>query len=341
MTITAQNLVPATAFRQLLGSPDLGDRRPVYRTYDHQVQNNTVILPGGDAAMLRVKGTRRAIAVSTDGNGRYCHLDPRAGAAIAVAEAARNIVATGARPAAITDCLNFGNPEKPEVFWELKESVEGMAEACRGLELPVVSGNVSLYNDTSGVSVYPTPVVGMVGLLEDVDKRCPAGFSDSGDMMLQLGDTRDEFGGSELIKVCQDRVVGRPPRLDLEVERRAHRLVLEMIDQELLRSAHDLSDGGLAIAVAEACLLGDIGATCDSIPGAELGPNVALFSESQSRFLVSCRPDSLNRVQDLARRHEVPCHVLGRVGDRVTLGDYVNEPLQTARAVWEGALGRE
>ena len=190
------------AFRRLMGSPNLGSRSSVYRTYDHQVQNNTVVLPGGDAAVVRIKGTRRAIALSTDGNGRYCHLDPRLGAAIAVAEAGRNVVATGARPVAITDCLNFGNPEKPEVFWQLKESVEGMAEACRQLEVPVVSGNVSLYNDTSGVSVWPTPVVGMVGLIEDIAHVTRAGFRAAGDAIVLVGPTLRELGGSEYAKTC-------------------------------------------------------------------------------------------------------------------------------------------
>jgi phosphoribosylformylglycinamidine synthase len=322
-----------------MGSPNLGSRRSVFRTYDHQVQNNTVVLPGGDAAVLRIKGTRRAIALSTDGNGRYCHLDPRVGAAIAVAEAGRNVVATGARPAAITDCLNFGNPEKSEVFWQLKESVEGMADACRQLEVPVVSGNVSLYNDTSGVSVWPTPVVGMVGVIEDIDKITRAGFAAAGDVIVLVGRTGHELGGSEYAKTCLGVVGGRPPVLDLELEKRTWRAVLEMGSDGLLRSCHDLSDGGLAVAVAESCLLGGIGADCAHLQAEGLDIAAALFSESQSRFLVSCAPGDLEKVENLGREHHVETTILGTVGGEVIgIGSFIREPLDQVRRIWDGAL---
>ncbi|MFN2463197.1 MAG: phosphoribosylformylglycinamidine synthase subunit PurL, partial [Candidatus Dormibacteria bacterium] len=334
-TVDLPDVPPAEALLRLLGSENIGSRRSVYRTYDHQVQNNTVILPGGDAAMLRVKGTDRGIALTIDGNGRYCYLDPRTGAAIAVAEAARNIVATGARPAAVTDCLNFGNPEKPEVFWELKEAVEGMADACRALELPVVSGNVSLYNDTSGVSIYPSPVVGMVGVLDDIDKRVTAGFKEAGDVVLLVGTGGDDMGGSEFQKLFGGRVAGLPPRLDIDAERRSHEVVLEAADDRLLRSAHDVSDGGLAVALAESALIGGVGVSCDRL---DLAP-ASLFGETQSRFLVSCRPRDVESLETLARRHRVSCTRLGTVGGaEVGLGPGVTLDLAAARERWEAAL---
>jgi phosphoribosylformylglycinamidine synthase subunit PurL len=337
--ILVPEIDPAAAFRQLLGSPNIGSRRGVYRTYDHQVQNNTVILPGGDAAMLRIKGTDRGIAVTTDGNGRYCYLDPRAGAAIAVAEAARNIVATGARPAAVTDCLNFGNPEKPEVFWELKESIEGMADACGEMELPVVSGNVSLYNDTSGVSIYPSPVVGMVGVIDDIYKRVTAGFRRDGDLVLLVGRTEFDLGGSEFLKTCLGRVAGRPPKLDIAVERRTHEAILDAAEERLLRSCHDLSDGGLAIAVAESALVGGIGVTCDGLDSTGVDLTVALFSESQSRFLVSCRSRDLSAFESICQRHRVAVRRIGSVGGQtISLGGRISMSLGEAREVWESAL---
>lgn len=337
--ILVPEIDPAVAFRQLLGSPNIGSRRGVYRTYDHQVQNNTVILPGGDAAMLRIKGTDRGIAVTTDGNGRYCYLDPRAGAAIAVAEAARNIVATGARPAAVTDCLNFGNPEKPEVFWELKESIEGMADACREMELPVVSGNVSLYNDTSGVSIYPSPVVGMVGVIDDIYKRVTAGFRRDGDLVLLVGRTEFDLGGSEFLKTCLGRVAGYPPKLDIEVERRTQEAILDAAEERLLRSCHDLSDGGLAIAVAESALVGGIGVTCDGLDSTGVDLTVALFSESQSRFLVSCRSRDVSAFESICQRHRVAVRRIGSVGGQtISLGGRISMPLGEAREVWESAL---
>jgi phosphoribosylformylglycinamidine synthase len=339
VAIETGHVTVEAAFRELIGSPNLGSRRGVFSTYDHQVQNNTVVIPGGDAAVVRIKGTRRAIALSTDGNGRYCHLDPRAGAAIAVAEAGRNVVATGARPAAITDCLNFGNPEKSEVYWQLKESVEGMADACRQLEVPVVSGNVSLYNDTSGVSVWPTPVVGMVGIIDDIDKLTRVAFRSAGDIVVLIGHTGRELGGSEYASTCLGVVAGKPPKLELELERRTWRAVLEMIDDGLLRSAHDVADGGFAIAVAESALLGGIGVRCDRVQAAGLDLAALLFSESQSRFVVSCAPDDVERLESLGRDHHVPTTVLGTVGgDRIQIGSFISEALDAVHGLWEGAL---
>jgi phosphoribosylformylglycinamidine synthase len=248
------------------------------------------------------------------------------------------VVATGARPAAVTDCLNFGNPEKPEVFWQLKEAVEGMAEACRALEVPVVSGNVSLYNDTSGVSIYPSPVVGMVGLIDDVERRVQAGFREPGDTVVLLGETRDELGGSEYQRTVLGQIAGSPPRLDLDAERRAHQVVLAAAEEGLLKSAHDLSDGGLAIAVAECCLIGLVGTRCE-VEAVHHDPVLALFSESQSRFLISCAPQDQPRLDDLARRFGVLAQVIGVVGgETIQIGPHVSEPLDAARQTWERAL---
>jgi phosphoribosylformylglycinamidine synthase II len=339
VTIETGDVSVDQAFRQLMASPNLGSRRSVYRTYDHQVQNNTVILPGGDAAVVRIKGTRRAIALSTDGNARYSHLDPRLGAAIAVAESGRNVVATGARPVAITDCLNFGNPEKPEVYWQLKESVEGMAEACRALEVPVVSGNVSLYNDTSGASVWPTPVVGMVGVIDDISHLCQAGFQAPDDVVVLIGRTLRELGGSEYARTCLGTIAGTPPTLDFDLERRTWRAILEMIDEGVLESAHDVADGGMAVAVAESALIGGTGVICDRVQAEALDTAGSLFSETQSRFIVSCAPSAVERLQEIAREHRVEAHVLGRVGgESISIGTWIKEPLAEVSWLWESAL---
>jgi phosphoribosylformylglycinamidine synthase len=335
---TVPEVDPSEAVLRLLGSPNIGSRRGVFRTYDHQVQNNTVVPPGGDAALLRVKGTTRGVAVTTDGNGRYCYLDPRRGAAIAVAEAARNIVATGATPAAVTDCLNFGNPEKPEVFWELSESVEGMAQACRDLELPVVSGNVSLYNDTTGVSIYPSPVVGMVGIIEDIERRVTAGFKAEGDVVMLVGETYDDLGGSEFLKVVGGEVAGPPPRLDMDAERRSHRAILAAADAGILRSCHDVSDGGLAVAIAESSMIGGLGVRCDvTTPGLALP--IVLFSESQSRFVISCAPAAAAAVESICERENVPVARLGAVGgNEIALAPGVKPTLAQAGDAWNNAL---
>jgi phosphoribosylformylglycinamidine synthase len=333
---------PAEAFRTLLATPNLASRAAVFRTYDHQVQNNSVVLPGGDAAVVRIKGTRRAIAVTTDGNGRYTYLEPRVGAALAVAEAARNVVATGARPLAVTDCLNFGNPEKPEVFWDLREAIEGMAEACRELEVPVISGNVSLYNDTSGVSVWPTPVVGMVGLIEDVAWVTRIAFGSAGDVVVLVGESQEELGGSEYARSVLGTVAGHPPRVDYDREFRTNQAVLEMIREGFLNSAHDLADGGLAIALAESCLAGDIGARVDQLVLGGLTPEAALFGETQARYLVSIAPGDrrLAEVVATARSQGVTARAIGTVGgDNIGIGEWISEPLASARAAWETGLG--
>ena len=333
----------------LLGSENIASRRWIYRQYDHQVMNHTVVRPGGDAAVLTLRGAgpggggvpsaggSRGFAVATDGNGRFVALDPRAGAAIAVAEAARNVVATGATPAAVTDCLNFGNPEKPEVAYQLEQSIIGLSEACRALGTPVISGNASLYNETPDGAVLPTPAVGMLGMLEDVERYLTVAPG-AGDALVLLGaplaQAAATLAGSEYQAQTLGRIAGWP-QIDLELESRVQRLVLDAHRRALLTAAHDCADGGLAVAVVECCLATGAGIEAG---GAGFGARLdaALFGEAQSRFVVATRvPDALLA---LAREADVPATALGVVGgDRVRLGP-LDVPLDALRDVYEGAL---
>ncbi len=349
---------PGATLLRLLASPNLSSRRGIFRRYDHMVGDATVIPPGGDAAMLRVKGTRLGLAVTTDCNSRYCHLDPHLGAQLAVAEAARNIVATGAQPLAVTDCLNFANPDRPEVYWEMEETIAGLAHACRALDLPIVSGNVSLYNETfparreggpphSGrpdgggqSAIYPTPVVGMVGLISDYGKRLGAGLRAEGDFVLLVGSSHNDLGGSEYLKVEHALVAGRPPALDLARERAVNRLVLAAADNRLLHSAHDCAEGGMLVALAESCLLGGIGVRCPAIrPEAPLRMDAAFFGESPSRFIVSLASRAMPELQSLARRHHVEISLLGlAAGDSIEFEGQFRLPLAEIRQAWEGGV---
>jgi phosphoribosylformylglycinamidine synthase II len=349
--------VGATLLR-LLASPNLSSRRGIFRRYDHMVGDATVIPPGGDAAMLRVKGTRLGLAVTTDCNSRYCHLDPHVGAQLAVAEAARNLVATGAHPLAVTDCLNFANPDRPEVYWEMEETIAGLAHACRALDLPIVSGNVSLYNESfpargeggppqsgrpDGVvssAIYPTPVVGMIGLIDDYAKRLRAGLRAEGDFVLLIGSSHNDLGGSEYLKVEHGLVAGRPPALDLARERAVDRLVLAAADNGLLHSAHDCAEGGMLVALAECCLIGGIGVRCPAIrPEAPLRMEAAFFGESPSRFIVSVSSRAMPELQSLARRHHLEISLLGLAGgDSIEFEGQFRLPLAEIRQAWEGAL---
>jgi phosphoribosylformylglycinamidine synthase len=306
---------------------------------------------------LRLKGTGRAIAVATDGNGRYCYLDPLVGGRIAVAEAARNVSCTGATPLAATDCLNFGNPEKPAVYYQLQQVIEGMAQACEALGAPVVSGNVSLYNESGGEAIYPTPVVGVLGLMDDVARNCPPRFQRAGDVIALLGDTLDELGASEYLAAIHGLVAGQVPRLDLHREAAVQRLCRQAIARGLLRSAHDCSDGGLAVALVESCS-GPYGLPPDDAAagappcGWPLGARVevpdawramradaVLFGESQSRIVVSLAPEDWAALEALAGEHGVPVHRLGTTGgERVVLAPYVDLPLAGALATHATAL---
>jgi phosphoribosylformylglycinamidine synthase II len=326
---------PEALLLDLLSSPNLRSRRPIYRTYDHQVGDNTVIGPGYDAALLRVPGTHKGVAVTTDGNPFYVSLDPYEGTRAAVAEAARNIVCTGARPLAVTNCLNFGNPERPEIFAQLEESVRGLADACRAFGLPVVSGNVSLYNETSGRNIPPTPVIGMVGLLDDLDSRCPAGFQDDGDLVFLLGESRDELAGSQYLHLVGARLEGRPPAVDLDIERRLQAALLDCIAGGVLRSAHDVSDGGLLVALAESALFRGRGLRCPNVSG-PLNREAFFFGESQGRVVVSITPRRVPELQRVMLHHHIPIHAMGVVGgDTFQVGSDISVPLETLRQAWE------
>ncbi len=341
---------PAEALLALLGSPNLGSRTPVYRRYDHQLGNSTVVLPGGDAALVRVEGTSMGLALSTDGNGRYTALDAKRGAMIAVCEAARNVVATGATPVAITNCLNFANPEHAAVWWDLHDAIDGISEACRALEIPVVSGNVSLYNDTGGTGIDPTVVIGMVGVIDDVTGRCTAAFGAEGDHIALVGPIESELDGSEYQRIARGVNRGTPPTLDLDLERRVHAFVLEAIAAGLLHSAHDCAEGGIAVALAESCLLGDIGASValdelgeprglDEIGGLIERQAGILFGENQSRFLISFAGEALVRLHELAGRHSVPLRGVGSVGgERLCVTGCIDVPVLAVRRAHEGAL---
>jgi phosphoribosylformylglycinamidine synthase len=324
---------------RLLTSPNLGSRRPVFRRYDHMVGNATLIPPGGDAALLRIVGTQMALAMTTDGNARYCHLDPYSGSQIAVAEAARNIVATGARPVGVTDCLNFGNPERPEVYWELEEAVAGLGAACRAFDLPVVSGNVSLYNESENGSIHPTPVVGMLGVLDDYARRLEPGLRDEGDFVLVVGSTRNELGGSEYLEREFGVVAGPPPAVDLAGERGVQEFVLAACGSGLLRSAHDVAEGGMLVALAETCLWGGLGVRCPELRADEVRLDAAFFGESQGRFIVSAGSRAMPELQSLARRHHVELQLLGMAGGQtLEFEGQLSVTLDEIRSAYDSAL---
>jgi phosphoribosylformylglycinamidine synthase len=351
-------LAPAAAdltqnFRRLLAAPAIASKRWIFEQYDHMVRTNTLVVPGaGDAAVVRLKGTTRALALSADGNGRWCSLDPRLGAMHAVAESARNVAAVGARPWAATNCLNFGNPEKPEVMWQFSEAIDGIAQACRVLSVPITGGNVSFYNDTLGKSIDPTPILGVLGLLEDASRVLRMGFRTEGDVIVLLDGRSSntpasnelrEFSSSEYARTIAGIVSGAPPEIDLAAEKRLIEALLTLAAQELLASAHDLSDGGLATALAESGIVtsGDLTAAIayESHEPAEL----ALFGERGARAVVSVQESSLARVLDVAAQYQLGARVIGRV----TRGPFqfryngsvvINDPSATLRAIWAGAI---
>ncbi|MCL2333149.1 MAG: AIR synthase related protein, partial [Actinomycetia bacterium] len=320
----------------------------IYEQYDHQVMCNTVVVPGAaDAAVLRIgdtgrgEVTSRAIAVSTDCNGRYVYLNPRRGAQIALAEACRNVSCTGATPAGVTDCLNFGSPEKPEVYWTFVEAVTGLAQACRAFGVPVVSGNVSFYNESFGAAIYPTPTVGVVGTLADVEAHMTQDFKAVGDKIILIGATLDELGGSAWLKERAGMVAGEIPALDLALEAAVQAIARELIAQGLINSAHDASEGGLAVALAESCLTGALGA--EVAFDDDLSPVASLFSETQSRVLISAAPERVDEVIDYLVAAELPFSVLGEVrpaADGIRILDKAELSFEDARAAWEDSLPR-
>jgi phosphoribosylformylglycinamidine synthase len=321
---------------KLLSQPTIASKEWVYDQYDYMVRTNTVVAPGSDAAVLRIRGTRKALAMTTDCNARYAYLDPKVGGAIAVAEAARNIICSGAEPLAITDNLNFGNPEKPEVFWQIEQAADGMSEACRVLNTPVIGGNVSLYNETSGTAVYPTPVVGMVGLVKDLNDITTQQFKHAGDLIYIVGETKDEFGGSELQKILNGKIFGKAPELNIEVEKERQDKILNAIQAGVVESAHDLSEGGLGVALSE-CLFGaeNLGAAV-KVSGNTVS---ALFSETQSRFLISVKKENQSEFEKI-----VEANLIGEVTSSENLQILAEDALVLEASVaelkeaWKGAI---
>ena len=332
------DISPNDALLELLATPNIASKHSVWRQYDHQVQNNTVVSPGGDAALLRIQGTQRALAVTTDGNGRLVYLDPRAGAAIAVAEACRNLSCVGAEPVALTDGLNFGNPETPDIQYQLQEAIAGISEAARAFNIPVVSGNASLYNESAGSAVQPTPIIGALGVLEDVERHAKSAFRDEGDAVVIIGadtpwDNINGLAGSEALSVFHRAIAGQPA-LDLELEVRVQQLCRSLIAKGLMKSAHDISHGGMSVAVVESAIQGNIGVTI--VHDATIHDWVAaLFGETQSRIIITCAPTDADSVLDAASEASVPASRIGTVGgDRIRFADLIDLPLDTVGDVW-------
>ncbi|MGH9268025.1 MAG: AIR synthase-related protein, partial [Acidimicrobiales bacterium] len=327
------------AVLELVGSPNIASKRWAWEQYDHQVMLNTVVGPGHDAAVLRLPGARSRLAVTSQGNGRYCALDPYLGTQHTVAEAARNLAVVGAAPYAVTNCLNFGSPERPEVMWAFTEALRGMADACRALGTPVTGGNVSFYNETGGVAIYPTPIVGMVGVLADGVTSPPMGFRREGDLVVLIGSTHPELGGSEYARTILGLLAGELPALDLAREAAVGGVARRAIAARIVASAHDCSEGGLAVTLAEACIAGRLGAKLE--PEGGLAPHLWLFSESASRMVVSIDPSHLPRLASIADEEGVPLAVLGVVGGASLRVEGAMEiPVRGMIKVYEQAFAR-
>jgi phosphoribosylformylglycinamidine synthase len=339
------------ALLQLLASPEITHKRWIWRQYDHQVLTNTVVGPGSDAAVLRIKeASPRGIAVSTDGDGVKTFLDPFAGGAMAIAEACRNVACSGARPVAITDCLNFGNPERLDVYFQLEECIRGMAAACETLGVPVVSGNVSLFNESDGTAIYPTPVIGALGVIDDVSKAVPSGFQAAGDAVYMIGATGEpadgceflpgesiQLAGSEYLRQFHGLVAGSV-RIDLACEARVQQVLVEAASDRLLRSAHDCSHGGLAVALAEASLMQGVGFATRDVE-IDARRDAALFGETTSRVVVSLHRDEVGTFEALLERNEVPFMRLGETGgERLEIAGAIDLPLTELRTAYEGGL---
>ena len=336
-----ENIVPKVddikeTFLNLLKQPTIASKEWVYQQFDYMAKNNTVVAPGSDAGVVRIRGTNKALAMTADCNSRYLYLDPEIGGKIAIAEAARNIVCSGAEPLALTDCLNYGSPEKPDIFWQLEKSTDGMSEACRVLGIPVIGGNVSLYNETKGIAVYPTPTIGMVGLIEKTEHITTQNFKQAGDSIYLLGETKPEFGGSELQKMLEGRIYGKAPSIDLEEEKTRQEQLLKAIRTGIVQSAHDISEGGLAVALAECMMEGEVGAKVQ-ITGDAV---TALFAESQSRFIVTVKKEHEAEFAQMVNATKI-----GEVTSDKKLvitnesGDVVLEATQLEMAdAWKGAI---
>jgi phosphoribosylformylglycinamidine synthase subunit PurL len=340
------------ALLKLLATPNIASKHWVYRQYDHMVRTNTAVLPGADAAVVRIKETRRALAMTLDGNGRYCAQNPREGAKLIVAEAARNVVCVGARPLAVTNCLNFASPEKPEVMWSFSEVIDGMAEACKVFNTPVVSGNVSFYNETDGRGILPTPVIGMIGLVEDVRRVVQQGFKQEGDHIALLGTTADDLSISEYANSvggpATDEGQANLPRLDLDLELKVQQVCLEAAEAGLLQSAHDCSDGGIAVALAESCFssLNRSGIGADVEMTGALPATSLLFSESPSRIIISFAESAREAIEDIARLKGCPFAILGKVGGnrlriRVPTATVIDSAVEQLENPWLTSLSNK
>ncbi len=321
----------------LLKAPTIASKEWVYDQYDYQVRTNTVVAPGSDAAVLRVRGTNKGLAMTTDCNSRYIYLDPATGGKIAVAEAARNIVCSGGQPLAITDCLNFGNPEKPEIFWQIQKSADGIADACLALDAPVIGGNVSMYNERSGEAVYPTPTIGMVGLVKDLAHVTTQEVKAAGDVVYLVGETKKEFGGSELQKLVEGRIFGQAPSIDLNVEAARQKAILTAIQSGLVQSAHDVSEGGVAVALAEKTFAAKGLGIIATLTGSA---TTALFAESQSRFVLTVKAENVELFEKIVR----DAQKIGTVTNDAKLtingetGVLVEGTVEEFRSAWKGAI---
>ncbi|NOX66874.1 MAG: phosphoribosylformylglycinamidine synthase subunit PurL, partial [Chlorobi bacterium] len=330
-------------FLKIFSSPNIVSKRWVYEQYDSMVRTNTIVGPGSDSAVIYIKGTDKAIASNTDCNGRYVYLNPKEGTKIAVAESARNVVCSGGIPLAITNCLNFGNPYKPDVYWGFKNSIEGMGEACRFLDTPVTGGNVSFYNESPNNAVYPTPVIGMLGLIEDLKHITTSNFKNAGDLIYLLGEDLEEVGGSEYLKEIHDLVVGDSPKIDLNVEKELHSTLLDAIRKGLINSAHDISEGGIITSLAESCI-GDqenpIGAEVDIPVKTRL--DFTLFSESQSRVIVSVSPSHKEEFEKIAGEHSTPITLIGKTTEKdLKINDEITISLETLIDIYYNTISRK
>jgi phosphoribosylformylglycinamidine synthase II len=329
---------PRQSLERLLATPEFASKRWIWQQYDHTVRTNTVQGPGGDAAVVLLKGTPSGLAMTCDVNPVYCYFDPRRGGAQAVAESVRNLACVGAEPVGLTDCLNFGNPERPEISWQFREAVRGISEACRALSVPVISGNVSFYNETEGASIYPTPAIAMVGVIPSLASLPDPWFRHEGDRIVLFGEDRSEFGGAAYLRLLYDLEQGRPPAVDLGAELRLARLLRGLVAQGLLHTAHDLSEGGFLIALAEACFgRRTMGARVDvPLAGADL------FSETQGRALVAVAPAALQQVLRAAETLGVPAREIGETGGESLVvksaGETLSAPVARLHEIWSTAL---
>jgi phosphoribosylformylglycinamidine synthase subunit PurL len=331
------------AFLKLLSSPTIAEKEWVRRQYDHMVQVNTAFLPGADASVIRIKDTNKALAVTLDGSSLYTYLDPKTGGKIAVAEACRNLACVGARPIGVTNCLNFGNPEKPEIMWQFQETIHGIAESCRAFDIPVTGGNVSFYNDTEGISIHPTPVLGIVGMVDDVKLTTGPGFKEEGDILILLGENKDELGASEYVKTIHQKEKGIPPQIDLEEEKRIQEFCLEIISLELIESAHDVSEGGLATCLAESSFLSREKTGLNANLRDEIRADAVLFGETQSRIVITSKGQNHQKILDLAKDRKVKAAVIGKTGGKriiISHGDkkLIDVPVDEALKAWRNAI---